>query len=488
MVVSDGLGMRVLILVLALLTALQIALVGGSAWLRVRDFGVPLRPALVAQTVATIELLEATPAEEHARVLRAVNSPLVRYRLVPTFPAEDPHPGTDAASSHLAQVYERALAPRAFYAYEREPPPGGTRPPPPPGAGDGAERSRSPQGGAHAHRRPRHRALRTGGFALIVQLDGGGALVMEASPLHRRQLALSLILVISSVVGLALLAGLIWASLATSRPLARMAQGITAFADDLHAQPLEERGPGPVRRVAAAFNRLQGGLRRLVEQRTMTLAAIAHDYRTYLMRLRLRAEYITDETQREKAIADIDEMSALLDDTLAYARHASATPGGGQAREAPTALDLVPLLRDVLEPHEAAGAAVTLQVEDPPGEDARVAVAGPPLRRALANLVENAVRYGRGAHLVVALVGAPAQQLLTVTVRDEGAGVPAEALAKLTEPFYRIEDSRSRETGGAGLGLAITDALIESLGGKLSLTSAPGEGLVARVILPMAAD
>lgn len=484
MVVADGLGMRVLILVLALLTALQIALVGGSAWLRVRDFGMPLRPALVAQTVATIELLEATPAEEHPRVLRAVNSPLVRYRLVPTFPTEDPHPNTDAASSHLAQVYQRALAPRAFYVYEREPPPGGVRPPP--GSRGGAERPGPPQGSDRAHRRPRHRALRTGGFALIVQLDSGGGLVMEASPLHRRQLALSLILVISSVVGLALLAGLIWASLATSRPLARMAEGITAFADDLHAQPLEERGPGPVRRVAAAFNRLQGGLRRLVEQRTMTLAAIAHDYRTYLMRLRLRAEYITDETQREKAIADIDEMSALLDDTLAYARHASATPRDGEAQDEPPALDLVPLLRDVLEPHEVAGATVSLRIEDPPGAAVRIAVVGAPLRRALANLVENAVRYGRGAHLVVTQEGASAARMLAVTVSDDGPGVPADALAKLTEPFYRVENSRSRETGGAGLGLAITEALIESLGGRLSLTSSPGEGLVARVTLPMA--
>ncbi|MEM9385335.1 MAG: ATP-binding protein [Pseudomonadota bacterium] len=477
--------MRVLILALALLTALQIALVGGSAWLRVRDFGMPLRPTLVAQTVATVELLEATPVADHARVLRAVNSPLVRYRLLSVFPAQDPHPDSDLASAHLAQVYERALAPRAFYAYEREPPPGAVRRPrPPPRAG--ADGHPAPRKSGPAHRRDGHGVFRSGGFALIVELDGGGGLVMEASPLHRRQLALSLMLVVSSAVGLALLAGLIWASLATSRPLARMAQGIIAFADDLHGEPLEERGPGPVRRVAAAFNRLQGDLRRLVEQRTMTLAAIAHDYRTYLMRLRLRAEYIADEAQREKAIADLDEMSALLDDTLAYARSASAT--AVEAKHEPRTLDLVPLLRDLLEPHESAGASVSLRVDNPPGEGVRIALASAPLRRALGNLVENAVRYGRGAHIVVASEEVEAQRVLTVTVRDEGQGVPAQALAKLTEPFYRVEDSRSRETGGAGLGLAITEALIESLGGSISLRNAPGAGLVARVLLPNVCD
>ena len=481
--VSDGLGMRLLILTLAVLTALQIALIGGSAWLRVRDFGVPLRPQLVAQTVATVELLEGTPAEARGRVLQAVNSPLLRYRLLAQFPEQDPHPQAGGKSSHLAQIYERALAPRRLYVYESDAPPEGAWQAHPrmdqhPG------RTLPPAEGLHPPRhgpRPLHRSLRVAGsFALLVRLDDGAALVMEASPLHRRQMALSLMLVVSSAVGLVLLAGLIWASLATSRPLARMAKGITAFASDLHAQPLAERGPGPVRRVAAAFNRMQGDLRRLVEQRTMTLAAIAHDYRTYLTRLRLRAEFIGDDTQQAKAIADIDEMSALLDDTLAYARHARSSVSGDQEDVA-----LAPLLRDLLDAHEQGGAKVSLEFDEPHHEGLRIAAAGAPLRRALANLVDNALRYGGGVHVRVSTPEDLADYV-RVTVRDEGAGVPEEALDKLTEPFYRVEDSRSRETGGAGLGLAITRALIESLGGELQLANAAAGGLEARVTLRLA--
>ena len=197
------------------------------------------------------------------------------------------------------------------------------------------------------------------------------------------------------------------------------------------------------------------------------LAAISHDLRTPLTRLRLRAELIEDEEQQRKTIADLDEMQTMLQAALSFARDDATA-------ERPQALDLATLLRQICE---AAGTAASY---DGPTEQPFFGRPGA-LKRAFANLIDNAIAYGERAR--VSLAAAPAE--LKVSVEDDGPGVPEMERQRLFEPFYRLESSRNRETGGVGLGLALVRAAVLAHGGRVELINRPGGGLRAQVSLPL---
>jgi two-component system osmolarity sensor histidine kinase EnvZ len=452
MVAAYGWGMRLLFALLALLTIAQFVIVGGSAWLRLHDVDVPRRPGMIDSTAAAVTLLETIDTERRKRLLRAMSSPLVRYRLVAQFPPRNPHPEADRVPPQLTRAWRNALGNRRFHVWAHAPM-------------------------RHARRAGgRHRGPPRPHLLVMVELSDGSAMLAEGTPLHRRQLALSATVLVSSLIGLVLLAGLAFVTVSTSRPLGDMARRIGEFAGNLNAAPMAERGPTPVRRLARAFNAMQQDLRRLVDQRTMTLAAIAHDFRTYLTRLRLRAEFIADPTQQAKAVRDIDEMSMLMDDTLLLIQQ----PDGARSTEDDhSASDLVTLLEELVDPHRQADAKISLAGTTRP---VPVSADRATLKRALGNLIDNALRYGGAAHVDLTVDDATA----SVSIRDDGDGVPPQALERLAEPFYRLEASRSRETGGAGLGLAITRALTESLGGRLTLRNAAQGGLEAILSLPRA--
>jgi signal transduction histidine kinase len=209
-----------------------------------------------------------------------------------------------------------------------------------------------------------------------------------------------------------------------------------------------------------------------VRGRTFMLAAISHDLRTYLTRLRLRVEMVSDADIRDRATRDVEDMNALLDDALAFAR----TSFAGTAREA---VDVVGIVRHECAERAGTGGAVRAQL--PAG---RVIVAGEraALARVVGNLIDNALKYGRQADVAV-VTGASAVE---ITVDDRGPGIPAGERQRIFEPFLRLDPSRNRERGGAGLGLAIARHLIQGHGGAIAVEDRPGGGARFRVSLPLA--
>lgn len=256
----------------------------------------------------------------------------------------------------------------------------------------------------------------------------------------------------------------------------RLSAPITAFAEaaerlgrDPRAAPLEVGGSREVAAAAEAFNRMQERLRRYVEDRTAMVGAIAHDLRTPLTRLRFRIEAAPDEI-RAKLAADIDQMDAMISATLGFVR--DATRAGPREK-----LELSSLIESVLDEAAETGADASALPSD------RLVVEGDPvaLRRLAANLVENALKYGLRARGRVFTQDGSA----IIEIEDDGPGIPAEEMERVFEPFYRSEPSRSRETGGAGLGLAVVRSIARAHGGDVSLVNRSGGGLTARVSLPL---
>ena len=255
----------------------------------------------------------------------------------------------------------------------------------------------------------------------------------------------------------------------TAAPVGQFAVAADRFGMDVNAPPLPETGSSEVRRAIRAFNRMQERLRRYVDDRTMMMAAISHDLRTALTRLKLRAEFIDDDEQRGKAVADLDEMQSMLESTLAFARDESV-------QEPRSRVDLAALLQSLCSDHADVGRNVRYQGPD------RVAFDGRPvaLRRAFGNLIDNAVRYGNEAQVTLSAKDGNC----TVLVEDRGPGIPASMRERVFAPFFRLESSRSRETGGMGLGLAVVRSVVVGHGGDISLLDREGGGLAVRVTLP----
>ncbi|MEO1091593.1 MAG: ATP-binding protein [Pseudomonadota bacterium] len=270
------------------------------------------------------------------------------------------------------------------------------------------------------------------------------------------------------------LGAILWASRRVARPFQRFAAAADRLGIDVDAPPMSVSGSGELRQATRAFNRMQERVRRMVDDRTMMLAAISHDLRTMLTRLRLRAELIDDAAQRGKAIADLDEMQAMLTGTLDYAR--------GQAdREPVQSLDLARLLQAVVDDANDANEGRAQVVYTGPEREVVIgrAVA---LRRLVQNLLDNALRYGDGSDVELQLSSAADGAELRVL--DRGPGIPEAERERVLEPFYRLERSRSRDTGGAGLGLAIARSIARTHGGDLGLADRPGGGLQVVVSLP----
>ncbi|TLD70369.1 HAMP domain-containing protein [Phragmitibacter flavus] len=248
-------------------------------------------------------------------------------------------------------------------------------------------------------------------------------------------------------------------SVLVARRVGRPLQKLTASAESLgrgeEVEPLPEVGADDLRRTAAAFNRMQLRLRRFVEDRTRMMAAISHDLRTPITSMRLRAEFLEDAETREKFIASLDEMKAMTESTLAFARDESAT-------ESTRMVDLNALIESLCEDLGAMG----WEVSFTPGPE-RVPWRCRPnaLRRALRNVIENAVRYGGRAmvSLEMQIDG------LDIVVEDEGPGISAEDRERVFDPFVRLEESRNRHTGGVGLGLSIARSILRSHGGDVRL-------------------
>lgn len=257
------------------------------------------------------------------------------------------------------------------------------------------------------------------------------------------------------------------AARSTVRPLTELARAAHGFGRDLHSPPVPETGPSEVREAARAFNAMQTQIRQGIEERERFLAAVSHDIKTPLTRMRLRTEMMADQRLRARFQHDLDDMLQLLDGALDFLR-------GKSVGEPMQPVDLVALVESLVEDYQDMGA-VTLQAPDALQWPCRPKA----LKRALTNLIDNALKYGGGAHVVLA----PATGGVEILVQDEGPGLAPDELTKVFEPFYRVEHSRSRETGGAGLGLAIVRQIAHSHGGEVELCNRSTGGLQARMFL-----
>ena len=228
-------------------------------------------------------------------------------------------------------------------------------------------------------------------------------------------------------------------------------------------------GPIEIRATVEAFNAMQDRLSRFVRDRTRMVAAISHDLRTPITSLRLRAEFIDDDELKRDVVRTLDEMQAMTDATLAFARE----EGSGEETRS---IDLAALIESIAEDYVGLGHDVTYA-----GPERLVWRCRPfSLKRAIGNLVENAVRYGGSARVGLSQDGSE----IRITVEDDGPGIPEQRLEDVFEPFVRLETSRSRETGGVGLGLAIARSIVRAHGGELVLANRSAGGLTATVNLP----
>jgi len=252
-------------------------------------------------------------------------------------------------------------------------------------------------------------------------------------------------------------------------PLRRLAEAADRVGHD-EVGTVPEDGPREVRRLVGAFNRMQARIAALIDARTQSLAAVGHDLRTPLARLRLRTEAIASADTREAIGRDISEMEAMIASLLAFL-------SGDSDPEKPSALDLAVLCATLVD--DAADRGYDATYVGPDHFELRLRRLA--MKRALTNLVDNALKYGRCA--TVELL--PGDGIVTIRVADEGPGVPNEELAHVLEPFVRLDPARGRDTIGFGLGLPIAVQAIKAEGGTLTLANRADGGLVATVILPI---
>ncbi|WP_420232644.1 sensor histidine kinase [Pseudomonas sp. ABY48] len=275
------------------------------------------------------------------------------------------------------------------------------------------------------------------------------------------------------IVTLILLSTLIVALIATrhlAAPLERFAEGARRFGVDHQAPPIPVIGPHEIRQAILAFNAMQAQLKHFLQDRTQMLAAISHDLRAPLTRMRLRGEFIEDAEQQSRLFRDVDEMQAMVNSALEFFRDDARL-------EHATAFDLAELLHTIVDDLKDAGTEIGFEGAQ------RLVYVGRPIgiKRALVNLIDNAIKYG----------GAPTVRLeadanrVDIRILDRGPGIAAQHLEQVFTPFFRIEGSRNKHTGGVGLGLSAARATVLEHGGTLTLRNRKDGGLEARVSLPL---
>ena len=305
------------------------------------------------------------------------------------------------------------------------------------------------------------------GAGLVLPLDDGRALNVAFYKHLPSVWATHLPLSLALTAVLVALVGVL-----TVRSIAQPLRQLTRAADNLGRGeaviPIQTCGPNDIRRTAEAFNRMQERLHRFVEDRTRMLAAISHDLRTPLTTLRLRAELVEDLDLQERMLATIDEMQTMTEATLALARNESDA-------EPTRTIDLSALVESICDDLAELGQSVTFMA----GERVTYRCRPDALRRTIRNLVENSVRYA--GHADVRLVAT--NSTVEIQVEDNGPGIPLDKVEEVFAPFFRLESSRSRQTGGSGLGLSIARAIARQHGGEIILSDRQ-PGLKAAIVLP----
>ncbi|WP_119167256.1 sensor histidine kinase [Algihabitans albus] len=435
-----------------LIALLLVALVGSQLLAGLLFFG-ERRDALLAvqrdhtlaRTASVVRLLAATPPDQAQRVLEASSSRLLRFRL-----SQGPVP---EAGRRQGRIERRLAADLAGYLE---------------GTGAGAPRIGLTRLNGHGH-------YARFGLTLAVPLGPeseapwlAASTVAPLRPAGWAWPAVAALMVSAATISLVV----VLMVRRVTRPLRRLADAAEAFGRGEPGAPLEVEGPVEARRTVAAFNEMRARIRRFVDDRLRLLAAVSHDLRTPITALRLRAELIEETETREKMLETLEELQRMVEATLSFAREEST-------REPTRRVDLAALVEALVADFAELGRPVSYR-----GPESLTAELRPDaLRRALRNLVDNALTYGETAEVTLVRT----EEGTEIHVDDSGPGIPPEQRERVFEPFQRLESSRSRETGGVGLGLAIARSVVRGHGGDLTLHTAPGGGLRATLSLPKTA-
>lgn len=315
-----------------------------------------------------------------------------------------------------------------------------------------------PKGSAQAH------------YAAVVQLVDGSWLSFIPP---ERSWGLEFGARIIIVIALGLIATLLVAWAATrqlANPLQRFARAARRFGTDLRAPPIKLEGPDEIRQAIIAFNTMQAQIQHFIAERTHMLASISHDLRAPLTRMRLRSEFMEDLDHQGKLIRDVEEMQSMINAALAFFREDTH-------REQTTAFDLSELLQTIVDDYR------DQQINVDFGGPAHLVYEGRPLgiKRVVVNLLENALKYAQCPGIALRRD----EHAICIEVSDEGPGIPESALEQVFDPFFRLEASRNRDTGGVGLGLSAARAIVREQGGELTLSNRKSGGLIAKVELPV---
>ncbi len=454
-----GFGARVGVILIGVILTVQLAALGVFLW-READAGSRLfQFSSGHRMAAALRLIEASPPLERRLAVLAVNSPTLGVSIYSDPPFESSEQGD--FSRRVLRAIGRQQSPfrgreiRIRLNDEER----------------GPERlrllrkTRGLEPGEAPDLLPSRRKLE-----IATRLDDGQWLVFRipAEATSLRWAAQLVLWIGVSFAALSLLAFLAIRRMA--RPLRELATHAERLGTNLETPPMKEGGPSEVVAAAHAFNLMQSRLKRYLDDRTRMLAALSHDLRTMITRLKLRAEFIDDRDQQAKAIRDLDDMQTMLETSLTFARDEARS-------EALAATDIAALVRAALDDLNDQG-----HVTDYSGPEHLVHACRPvALRRALDNLLLNAVTYGGNAEVQLR----KREGDIILEIADRGPGIPKSERDKVFDPFYRLESSRSRETGGTGLGLSVAQSIVRSHGGEITLDERTGGGLLARVTLPV---
>ena len=451
----DSLRVQILLLIIGSLLVAQAI----SLWLFVDERSLAVRAAIGAEAAGRAAnvalLLERAPPDLHTSILRAADSPLARFRI-------DPQAAMDHLDHRARGVVEARIRSLLgsedsreirveLHEVDRAFPP---------------MKTMSPQI-APAHEQMMHDKISGLELTLSIALADSTWLNVDTR-FQRPPLQWPVFSAVSFGFTAALLIGVAcWYLLARlTWPLRRLAQAADSIGRGEESEPLPVAGPSEVRNLTDSFNRMQERLVRTVADKTRIMAALGHDLRSPLTALRVHAEMVDEEETRDALVKSIEEMQVMVERTLAFSR-------GMAISEPPETVELGKFLTELKQDMLNA-----FQLEaDAPLE---IRLRPQSMRRALRNIIENAVRYGEGVEVTYTRQ----YDRALIWVRDHGPGIPDTQLEEVFEPFYRVETSRSRETGGTGLGLSIARTILRSHGGDITLRNHPDGGLLVRLDLP----
>lgn len=462
----------------SLFSRLTLVLLGGLLTAQLLSFAVHMhdRGELLAQASGMqsaqriadiVRLLDTLTPAERLRIIKVISAPPLTVAL-DRGPLAAPVAGTDAGAR--AMIFTTLL--RQFLGDQRPIVVGMAEGAPyRPGEAHSRQRADDDDGREWMPPMMRHGGQPRGGPAFVAQVrlqDGTLATFDARQPQATEnwpyRVLLSITLLLAAVIAVSLVA-VRWAT----RPLKTLADAADELGKNINRPPLAETGPTEVVSAARAFNTMQSRLATYLRERTQVLAAMSHDLKTPITRLRLRAELLEDAELRAKFGSDLQEMETMVLSALDFLR-------GMDNGESVQPVDVMALLESLQADLRETGSTVTLSGS----------AAGPypgrpqALKRCLANVLENAIKYGKSAHIVIE----DNAERLQIRIFDEGPGLPPEQLEKVFEPFYRVEGSRNRDTGGTGLGLAIAKNVIELHGGRITLSKRIEGGLEAVLTLP----